>query len=96
MLKTLKFAYASSVQFAQRVGNKSLAVVGATGALVGSLFSSNQAEAVVTLPTVITTAAGDITTYVQSMFDLFLPVVALGVGLGVVVALFKKYGKKAV
>ena len=59
-----------------------------------SLLGSAAANAA--MPAAITTAATDITTNVQGMFDLFLPVVALSVGLGIVVSLFKKYGKKAI
>ncbi len=68
-----------------------------TGALVGSVglgLTVVAQNASAALPASIGTTITDISTNVQAIFDLAFPVVALGLGLVVVIKLFKRFGNK--
>ncbi len=68
-----------------------------TGALVGSVglgLSVVSTMASAALPALVGTTLTGISDNVQAIFDLAFPVVALGLGLVVVIKLFKRFGNK--
>lgn len=90
--KSKKLFNRASARVADIYDNNTGMIVGTVGAGVAVVAPSAQAAYV--MPVGITTAFTDMTTATQSMFDLALPVVVLGVVLGIVVKLLKKFGHK--
>lgn len=74
---------------AHAINNKTTAVISATG---GAIVASQNASAA--LPTVVGTTFTNIAADMQAVFDLAFPVVATGLGLMVVIKLFKRFGNK--
>lgn len=71
-----------------KYGQKISYVAAGTLGVVASSFAA--------LPAVITGAATTIQTNLQDMFDLFLPVIVLGVVLSLLPRLMKRYSKASV
>ncbi len=68
-----------------------------TGAIVGSVglgVSVVSGFAQAALPASVATTMTGIETNVQDMFDAVFPIVALGLGLVIVIKLFKRFGNK--